>query len=164
MKLHTYVTSLIAFTLLLCGCSLISETPQQRAADAVYGAGYASAADNLDNNANLVATIQQVAVKLPLINDASLSDTDRGVLVGNIKVLIANNTLLKSAVPADSSKLDSAIAFLSGALSSSSSVNGGKSPTMDAVAANTALIQFSNGLLGGIQFWQGKHSVVAPTP
>ena len=146
----------VAFGLTAC------QTPQQRAASLVYAAGYASSFDNLNHNAALVATIQDVAAKLPDIPTAKLTNEDRGKLDAEIKILIANNTLLKSLVPADTAKLDQAISYLSGFVASVSSTNGAVAPTVDQVLLETELQQFAAGLTGGIDYWKGHQGVVAP--
>lgn len=146
---------------LFSGCA---QTPQQLVADGVYASGYATAYDNLNLNPNLVAVVQDVAAKLPTITSASLTDADRGKLAGEIKLLASNTTLLKSLVPADSQKLDTAFAYFSGALTALSATTGGKAPTVDQQIANTAIIQFANGLLGGVGYWQGVKSVPTVPP
>lgn len=142
------------------GCA--SQTPQQLAADAVYGAGYAAANDNLNHNAALLPTIQDVAAKLPKLTTGGLSDADLGSLNTEIGVLAQNTTVLKGLIPADTSKLDLALSFFAGASQAVNSTLAGKAPTLDQVAATTVLIQFANGLSGGIGYWQGKSSAIVP--
>ncbi len=147
----------IALTGAMISCA--SQTPQQLVATGIYASGYATASDNLNHDATLIPLIQDVAVKLPQINSGKLTSTDMGVLSGELQKLIGNNTLLKGLVPSDSSKLDQAISFLSGVIQSNAALNGGRAPTADQVLATTALTDFSNGLVDGIGYWQGKKSV-----
>ena len=159
-KLLSVLAALCAFVFSAC----VSQTPQQMAATAVYAAGYAAASDNLNHDATLIVTIQDVSAKLPQINSGKLTSTDMGVLSGEVQKLATNSTLLAKLVPADSSKLEQAASFLSGVIQSNASLNGGRSPTVDQVIATTAITGFCNGLLDGIGYWQGRKSVTAPVP
>jgi len=158
IQLASLLAALCAFVFTAC----VSQTPQQMAATGIYAAGYAAASDNLNHDATLVATIQDVAAKLPQINSGKLTSTDMGVLSGEIQKLSVNSTLLAKLVPADSSKLEQAAAFLSGVIQSNASLNGGKAPTVDQVVATTAITDFSNGLLDGIGYWRGVRSTKTP--
>jgi len=142
--------------------SSCAQTPQQLTADAVYASGYAAANDNLTHNPNLLPMIQDVAAKIPKVFTGGLSDNDLGVLNKEVGILAQNTTYLKAIVPADSSKLDQALSFLAGLNQAINSTLAGKAPTMDQVAGQTVAIQFANGLTGGIGYWQGANSVVAP--
>lgn len=160
MKNHLFALFCILGTLTGClflGCA--SETPQQAAATGIYAAGYAAASDNLNHDATLEATIRDVAAKLPQINSGKLTSTDMGVLSGELQKLAQNSDLLAKLVPADSSKLEQAAAFLSGVIQSNAALNGGKAPTVDQVVATTAITDFCNGLLDGIGYFQGRKSV-----
>ena len=153
-KISLFLAALGAFVLFAC-----AQTPQQMVATGIYASGYATASDNLNHDATLIPMIQDVATKLPQINSGKLTSTDMGVLAGELQKLIGNNTLLKGTVPSDTSKLDQAISFLSGVIQSNAALNGGRAPTADQVLATTALTDFSNGLLDGIGYWQGRASV-----
>lgn len=142
------------------GCA--SETPQQQIATGIYAGGYAVSNDAMTTNASIIVQLGDVAAKLPLINTGKLTPNDLGVLSGELQNVAQQTTLLKGLFPADSSKLDSANAFIAGVISSNAALNGGRAPTADQVLATTALQDFSNGLTDGIQFWQGKHSVQKP--
>ena len=155
ITIPSILAALCAFVLTAC----VSQTPQQMVATGIYASGYATASDNLNHDATLIPMIQDVSVKLPQINSGKLTSTDMGVLAGELQKLIGNNTLLKGTIPTDASKLDQAISFLSGVIQSNAALNGGKAPTADQVLATTALTDFSNGLLDGIGYWQGRASV-----
>lgn len=139
--------------------SCVSQTPQQLAATTVYAAGYATSNDALNHDATLVPTIMDVATKLPQINSGKLTSHDMGVLSAELGKLNGSIPVLKNLFPADSAKLDRAAAFLSGVIQSNAALNGGRAPTVDQVVATTALTDFCNGLIDGIGFWQGRHSV-----
>ena len=155
IKITSLLAAIVAFFFSACA----SQTPQQMAATGVYAAGYAASSDNLNHDATLVATIQDVAAKLPLINSGKLTSTDMGVLSGELHKLATNSTLLAKAIPADSNKLEQAASFLSGVIQSNAALNGGRAPTVDQVVATTALTDFCNGLVDGIGYWQGRASV-----
>lgn len=155
IKMPLLLAALCAF--LFAGCA--SETPQQATATAIYASGYAASSDVLSKNPLQVATLQDVAAKLPLINSGKLTPTDMGVLSGELQLLGGDVQALRNLIPADSSKLDRAAAFISGVIQSNAALNGGRAPTADQVVATTALTDFANGLLDGIGYWQGRQSV-----
>ncbi len=154
--MKTLLVTLTALCAFLVACN---QTPQQAAATGIYAAGYAAASDNLNHDATLEPIIRDVAKKMPLLNSGSLTSTDMGVLSGELQKLAHNSDLLAKLVPKDSDKLEQAAAFLSGVLQSNASLNGGRAPTVDQVVATTALTGFSNGLVDGIGYWQGRKSV-----
>lgn len=157
--MKNFLTLILAALCALSFSSCASETPQQAVATGIYAEGYAVSNDALTSNPALAPVIHDVAAKLPLINSGKLSPNDMGVLSGELQVLAGNSRYLSRIFPADSSKLDSAAAFLSGVIQSNAALNGGRAPTADQVVATTALTDFSNGLLDGIGYWQGKKSV-----
>ena len=105
--------------------------------------------------------IQDVAAKMPKLTTGGLSDNDLGALNKEIQILMQNTNQLANLIPADTSKLNQAMAFFAGASQAVNSTLAGKAPTLDQVAAQTILIQFANGMTGGIAYWQGQQSVPA---
>lgn len=135
------------------------ETPTQAVATGIYGSGYAVGNDALSHNAAVETQLLDVAAKLPHLNDGSLSPSDMGVLQGELDSVKAALPDLAKLFPLDSRRLSDAEAFLAGIISSNATLNGGKAPTLDQVAANTALIDFANGLKDGVGYFHGKQSV-----
>lgn len=138
------------------GCQ---QTPAQAAATALYASGQATAFDILQKDSTQIATIQDVAAKLPQLNSGKLTPYDMGVLGGELHVLVNDTTLLRNLIPADSDKLDKANAFLAGVIQSNASLNGGSAPTASQVLATTALTDFANGLAAGVEYWKGRDAV-----
>jgi hypothetical protein len=141
----------------LSGC--VHETPTQAIATGVYGSGYAVANDSLSHNPAVEAQLLDVAAKLPHLNDGTLTPKDMGVLQGELNTVQSTLPDLANLFPADSQHISDAEAFLAGVISSNASLNGGKAPTLDQVADNTALIDFANGIKDGDGYFHGKASV-----
>ncbi len=127
-------------------------------AQGVYAAGYATAVDIMDHDASLAPMINDVATKLPLLTTGGLTDNDLGVLRGELNILESNTVLLAKLVPKDGSALAEAQTVLAGILSSMQTATGGKVPTINTLV----VMQFSQGLTNGIEYWKGKRSVVHP--
>ncbi len=151
--MNKYVTLILAALGLAFATGCTSPTAQ-----AVYAAGYATSSDILDHDATLAPMIKDVGIKLPLLTTGGLTDRDIGILRGQLNILEANTTLLAKLVPKDASALAEAQAFLAGLISSMQTATGGKVPTVNTLV----VMQFSQGLNNGIDYWQGKHSVSHP--
>ncbi len=148
------------FIAALCAFACASQTPQQLAATGIYASGYAAASDALNHDATLSPVILDIATKLPQINSGKLTSHDMGVLSGELSKVGSMIPALQKLFPTDSSKLERAQAFLSGVIQSNAALNGGRAPTVDQVVATTALTDFSNGLVDGIGYWEGRKSIV----
>ena len=83
--MKNYIASLLAALCAFAFSACVSETPQQQVATGIYASGYAASSDALNHDATLIATIQDIAAKLPLINSGKLTSTDMGVLAGELQ-------------------------------------------------------------------------------
>lgn len=149
------IISLIIAALALAFTGCQQETPEQIVSTGIYAAGYPVAKDALTNNPTVLVQLQDVAAKLPHINDGSLTPGEYGTLVGEITNINTTIPALEKLFPADSDNLQKAVAFLTGAVASNASLNGGKAPTASQVLATTDLTDFANGIKDGIAYWQG---------
>lgn len=148
---------LVLAPLILSAC--ITMTPSQNIAFAGAAAGNAYAINLLNQRGeSAVLTLKLLAEQLPLIPQGKVSAHDLGVLEGNLQ-------LLKGTLSSQNPKLADNVASIANLFAKAQVNAAGGNITLDQAALFAACQNFANGLQNGIDYWEGKQSVIpGPVP